>query len=97
MIACPVGDDGEHGVLTADSSPAAERIQVDLWRRMTGLDKVHTVTSLTRTAQELALAGVRMRYPRASEGECLLRLAVLKLGPCLAVRAYPNAARLIDS
>ena len=68
MITRPVGDDDEHGVLTADSSPAAERVQVDLWRRMTALDKVRTVTSLTRTAQELALAGVRMRYPRASDG-----------------------------
>ena len=97
MIARPVGDDGEHEVLAADSSPAAERVQVDLWRRMTVPDKVRTVTSLTRTAQELALAGIRMRYPGASEGECLLRLAVLKLGPRLAVRAYPDAARLIDS
>ena len=97
MSARPSRDDGEHGVLTADSSPDAERVQVDLWRRMTALDKVRTVTSLTRTAQELALAGVRMRYPRASERECLLRLAVLKIGPRLAVRAYPDAARLIDS
>ncbi len=72
-------------------------MQVELWRRMTALDKVRTVTSLTRTVQGLALAGVRMRYPRASERECLLRLAVLKLGPRLAVRAYPDAARLIDT
>lgn len=84
-------------MLTADSSPDAEQVQVDLWRRMTARDKVRTVTSLTRTAQELALAGVRMRYPRASERECLLRLAVLNLGPHLAVRAYPDAARLIDT
>ena len=97
MTARSSDNDGEHGVLTADSSPAAERVQVDLWRRMTTLEKVRMVTSLTRTAQELALAGVRMRYPRASDGECLLRLAVLKLGPRLAVRAYPAAARLIDS
>lgn len=84
-------------MLTADSSAAAERVQVDLWRRMTALDKVRSVTSLTRTAQELALAGIRMRHPRASERECLLRLAVLKLGPRLAERAFPDSARLIHS
>ena len=84
-------------MLTADSSPAAERLQVDLWRRTTALDKVRTVTALTREAQELALAGTRMRHPHASERECLLRLAMLKLGPRLAARAYPDAANLIDS
>lgn len=70
-------------------------MQVDLWRRMTAPDKVHSVTSLTRTVQELALAGIRMRHPRASERECLLRLAVLKLGPCLAAHAY-SGRREVD-
>ena len=87
----------ERGVLAADTSPAAERLQVELWRRMSSVDKARLVDDLTRTADELALAGIRMRHPRASERECRLRLAVLKLGPDLAVRAYPEAAPLIDS
>ena len=97
MIGPRSADIRERGVLAADSSPAAERLQVELWRRMSPLDKARVVTDLTRTAEELALAGIRMRYPLASERECLLRLAVLKLGPDLAVRAYPEAAALIDS
>ena len=83
--------------LAADTSPAAERRQVEAWRRMSPVDKARVVTDLTRTAEELALAGIRMRHPLASERECLLRLAVLKLGPELALRVYPEAAALIDA
>jgi hypothetical protein len=81
--------------LAADSSPAAERLQIDLWRRMSPLDKARTVSALTRATQELSLAGIRLRHPDASERECLLRLAELKLGREWTVRIYPEAAELL--
>jgi len=37
------------------------------------------VESLTRSCQELAAAGIRMRYPNASEKEVQMRLAALWL------------------
>ena len=84
-------------MLSRDSSPEVERLQIALWRRMSPLDKARAVDGLSRAAQELALAGIRQRHPHASERECLLRLAMIKLGPRLAVRVYPESADLLDS
>ena len=86
----------ERGVLSADSSPTVERLQIDAWRRMSPVQKARTVDGLTRTAQVLALAGIRRRHPGASERECFLRLAVLKLGSEATRRLYPDAAALLD-
>ncbi|MGH2571608.1 MAG: hypothetical protein ACRDGR_10300 [bacterium] len=78
-------------VLASDTSRAAERMQIDLWRRMSPLEKAELLAAISRAAQELSLAGIRRRFPAASEPECLMRLAVLKLGSALAHRAYPEA------
>ena len=45
-------------------------------------------------ADALALAGIRLRYPGASEREQFLRLACLKLGRDLAKQAYPEIEQL---
>lgn len=87
----------EHGMLSRDTSPEVERLQIGLWRRMSALDKARAVDGLSRATQELALAGIRQRHPHASERECRLRLAALRLGPQLAARVYPEAAALFDS
>jgi len=79
-----------------DTSPEAERVQIDLWRRMSPADKARAVSEISRMVQELSLAGIRQRHPGASDQECLLRLARLKLGAALASRVYPEAARLDD-
>jgi hypothetical protein len=83
------------GVLAADTSREAERIQIDLWRRMTPSEKARAVSDISRATQELSLAGIRLRHPRASERERLLRLAMLKLGRRLTNRVYPDAATLL--
>lgn len=84
-------------MLSGDTSLATERVQVDLWRQMTPLDKAGAVSRLCRATQELALPGIRQRHPHAWEREWQLRLAVIRLGPDLALRAFPEAAPLIDS
>ena len=71
-------------MLSRDSSPEAERLQIDLWRRMSPLDKGRAVDGLCSATDELALTGIRQRHPHAPERECRLRLAVFKLGPQLA-------------
>jgi hypothetical protein len=69
-------------------------MQIELWRRMSPLAKARAAAEISRSAQELSLAGIRMRHPGAPEAECMLRLAVLKLGRRLAFLAYPEAAGL---
>ena len=85
-----------HAVLSSDTSLAAERAQVELWRTMSPLDKIHSVMEISRAVQQLSLAGIRLRHPEASDQECLLRLAVLKLGRRVACQVYPEAAKLSD-
>ena len=84
----------DRSVLAADTSRAAERVQVDLWRQMSPADKLRAVSEISRAAQELSLIGIRQRYPNASDRECALRLAVLKLGREMALQAYPDATAL---
>jgi hypothetical protein len=56
---------------------------------------MQTVSALSHDAQELALAGIRMRHPEASERECPLRLAEIKIGRELTARLYPEARTLL--
>jgi hypothetical protein len=63
---------------------------------MSPLRKLGLVGDLTVTTRELCLAGIRMRHPGATEREGVVRMALIVLGRELAVRAYPEAARLDD-
>jgi hypothetical protein len=80
--------------LASDTSPEVERLQIERWRKMSPAEKAAIVTGLTRAAHELALAGVRQRYPGAAPREHFLRLAILVLGAELARKAYPDVAVL---
>ena len=81
-------------LLASDTSLKAERAQVELWRRMSPIDKLRAVTEISRAVQQLSLAGIRLRHPEASDEDCMMRLAILKLGRRLACQVYPQAARL---
>jgi hypothetical protein len=80
--------------LSADTSRAVERLQVEGWRRMSAAEKAAIVSGLTQAAYDVALAGVRHRHPDASPREHFLRLAIITLGPDLALKAYPEIAAL---
>lgn len=62
-----------------DTSVEAERILVHRYRMMSPDDKLRMVRQLSRTSQELALAGLRRRYPQASARDLSLRLAATRL------------------
>lgn len=76
--------------LATDTVPEIERRQVESWRRMTPAEKAAVISGLSQAAVDLALAGVRSRYPDASPREHFLRLALLMLGPDLARTSYPE-------
>lgn len=80
--------------LADDTSPDIEERQIDGWRRMSAAQKAALVTSATRAANSMALAGIRDRFPHASPREQFLRLAILKFGPELARQAYPEIDEL---
>ena len=90
MRPSPVG----RGAPGADTSLLFDRLQIEAWRRMSPLDRLLAADALSREFQALLLAAIRNRHPDASERECFLRLAVIKLGPARAVQLYPDAADL---
>lgn len=64
-----------------DTSPAAERVLIAAYRRMTLARKARQVDQLTLGVQQLALARLRAEDPTAGERELRLRLAALWLSP----------------
>jgi hypothetical protein len=52
------------------------------------------VLQMNETVRQLAIAGVRQRYPHAGKREQFLRLAQVTLGDELARKAYPELAAL---
>jgi hypothetical protein len=79
--------------LAADTSPEAEGVWVELLRRASPARKFALIVSANLAGRELALAGLRQRFPHDSPAQLRRRLADLWLGPELAAKAYgPLAA-----
>ena len=49
----------------SDTSPAAEQLQFEIWRRMSPAEKFAAFLDLQATAEAFAEAGIRRRYPLA--------------------------------
>lgn len=71
-----------------DAAPKVDALHIDLYRRMTPEQKARRVSDLTLGACQLAVAGLKQRFPEAGAPELLLRLAVLRLGAETVARAY---------
>jgi len=82
-------------ILARDTSVDAERLQIEAWRRMSPLEKAEIVSQATSDTLTLALSGIRQRHPDASERECFIRLAALRLGPTLVREVYPDASQIL--
>ncbi len=63
-------------------------MQLEIYRRMPAERKLELVEDANRTARQLALAGLRRRYPDDPPERLHRRLFDLILGPELAARAY---------
>ena len=83
-------------VLSADTTADIEQRQVVAWRRLSPVERLRLVSDTTRAVMHLSLAGIRRRHPQASERECFLRLAAIRLGVDTTRQIYPDAAHLTD-
>lgn len=83
-------------VLAADTTADIEQRQVEAWRRLSSVERFRLVSDATRAVMALSLAGIRRRYPQASDRECFLRLAAIRLGVDATLQVYPDAAHLPD-
>ena len=74
--------------LYSDTHPKMEALQIQLWRQANPTRKLHMLAQLNASVRTLALAGLRSRFPKASEDELRRRLADLLLGVDLARKVY---------
>jgi hypothetical protein len=74
--------------MLSDTHPDVEKMHVAILRSMPPWRKFRLVNDLIVTGRKLALAGLRERFPGASEGELNRRLATILLGPKLADKVY---------
>ncbi len=71
-----------------DTPPETERVLFAMLRNMPPWRKLEMVAQLNQAGRELALAGLRTRYPAATQDELHRRLADILLGAELATRVY---------
>ncbi len=76
--------------IAADTSPAADAIQVAAYRRMGGLGRAQVMFRLTDATRRTAMAGIRKRHPDYDDKQVLLALARLLHGDELVRRAWPD-------
>jgi hypothetical protein len=68
----------------ADTHPDAERVQIKLLRQAPSWQNLELMGQMFHTIKQLALIGLRQRFPSATEEELCLRLAGQLLGKELA-------------
>lgn len=72
----------------SDTDPEVERKLIELTRAMPDWKKIEQVVSLIETTRALSMAGLRKRYPQASEEELNKRLAALVLDREMVIKVY---------
>jgi hypothetical protein len=71
-----------------DTSPEAERVLIELARATPVWRKFEQIAEMTETCRNFAIAGLRKRYPEASEEELQRRLPALLLDRETVIRVY---------
>ena len=72
----------------SDTSPQADALMFQLWRRATPAQKLRKVFSIGKMVNDLARAELRRRYPAATPRELELRLASRNLDRETMIRAF---------
>ncbi len=78
-------------VLSSDTHPKMEALQIQVIRRMPAWKKISIVNDLNTTVQTLAISGIKERHPNATPQEIHRMLAELRLGTELAKKVYDHA------
>lgn len=66
-----------------DTSPEAQRAQLEGYRRMAGWERIERVRALNRMVCSMALGDIKRRHPEAGSREQLLRLASRRMDPAI--------------
>ena len=77
-------------VLSSDTHPKMEALQIEILRRMPAWKKISVVDGLNETVKTLAVSGIKQRHPNAAPEQIQRMLADLMLGPELARKVYDH-------
>jgi hypothetical protein len=77
-----------------DTSPEAERVQTEIFRRMTPERKLRAAAELRQLVRQSLTEGVRMRHPEYSEEQVRLAMIRLILPEHLFLAVYPHAKEI---
>jgi hypothetical protein len=74
-----------------DTNPDAEKVQIEIFRRMEPQKRLQAAALLSETCRTLLAEGIRKRHPNYDKEQ--IRLAVIRclLPEDLFLRAYPGA------
>jgi hypothetical protein len=75
-----------------DTSPDAEALMIELYRRMSPGEKLMRVFDAYQAGKSLALAGLTMRYPQASPDQLEMLWKRQHLGNVLFTEVYGKQA-----
>lgn len=75
-----------------DTTPETETILFKLWRETPGWRKIEMMEGMNQTGRQLALMGLRKRFPDANTEELKRRLAGILLGEELATIVYGSVS-----
>ena len=71
-----------------DTSPEAWKVLMDLMRKMSPEEKLQRTFEYSAFLRKFGEAGLRQKYPQASDREIFLRAAQQRLGADLYARIY---------
>ena len=82
---------------SSDTVEAVDRAMFDGIRKMTPLQRLQIASRASRALHRLSVAGLRQRYPDASEEELFRRAGALRLGREFVLKVYgPEAKAWLD-
>jgi ABC-type transport system involved in cytochrome bd biosynthesis fused ATPase/permease subunit len=76
-----------------DTTPQAEAKLIELLRQKNSVEKLRMVNQLNAGLRTVAMSGLRLRFPNATDEELKRKLAEIRLGSELAQRVYGKALR----
>lgn len=79
-----------------DTSPEAERVQIELVRKLSVAQRVALTRSLTRTVIQLSRRAIRNAHPHMDEDALRVKFVELNYGPELAEQFRAALARRRD-
>jgi len=78
-----------------DTAPEAEKVQIEIFRRMGPEKRLEAAIGLSQTCRKLLIEGVRRRHPEYDERKIRLAVIRLMLPEKLFLAAYPEAGDIL--